>query len=63
MEGYLKDKFCLHQAINSTFIHFITRHMADQTSAGLKGTVEGFEKRVTELTTKVASLTTPARTR
>ena len=32
--------------------------MADQSLAGLKGTVEGFEKRVTELTTKVASLTT-----
>ena len=58
MEGYLKDKFRLHQAINSTFIRFLTRHMADQTSAGLKGMVEGFEKRVTELTTKVASLMT-----
>jgi uncharacterized protein (DUF488 family) len=58
MESYLKDKFCLHQAINSTFIRFLTRHMADQTLAGLKGAVEGFEKRVTELTTKVASLTT-----
>jgi hypothetical protein len=46
MEGYLKDKFRLHQAINSTFIRFLTRHMADQMSAGLKGT------------TKVASLTT-----
>jgi hypothetical protein len=58
MEGYLKDKFRLHQAINSTFIRFLTRHMADQTSAGLKGTVEGFEKKITDLTTKVASLTT-----
>jgi len=37
MEAYLKDKFCLHQAINSTFICFLTRHMADKTSAGLKG--------------------------
>jgi hypothetical protein len=58
MEGYLKDKFRLHQAINSTFIRFLTRHMADQMSAGLKGTVEGFEKKITDLTTKVASLTT-----
>jgi hypothetical protein len=34
MEGYLKDKFCLHQAINinSTFIRFLTRHMAEQVS-------------------------------
>ena len=58
MEGYLKDKFRLHQAIYSTFICFLTWHMADQTWAGLKGTVEGFEKRVTELTMKVASLRT-----
>ena len=58
MEGYLKDKFRLHQAINSTFIRFLTRHMADQTSAGLKGTVEGFEKTVTDLNNKVSTLTT-----
>jgi hypothetical protein len=57
MEGYLKDKFCLHQAINSTFICFLTRHMADQTSAGLKGTVEGLEKKVTDLNNKVSTLT------
>ncbi len=58
MEGYLKDKFHLHQAINSTFICFLTRHMADQTSAGLKGTVEGFEKKVTDLNNKVSTLMT-----
>jgi hypothetical protein len=58
MEGYLKDKFRLHQAINSTFIRFLTRHMADQTLAGLKGTVEGFEKKITDLTSNVASLMT-----
>jgi hypothetical protein len=58
MEGYLWDKFCLHQAINSTFIRFLTRHMADQMSVGLKGTVDGFKKKVTDLTTKVTTLTT-----
>ncbi len=58
MEGYLKDKFRLHQAINSTSIHSLTRHMADQTLAGLKGTVDGFEKKVMDLNTKIASLTT-----
>jgi len=58
MEGYLKDKFRLHQVINCTFICFLTRHMADQTLAGLKGTVDGFEKKDTDLSTKVASLTT-----
>jgi hypothetical protein len=30
MDGYLKEKFCHHQAINSTFIFFLTHHMADQ---------------------------------
>jgi hypothetical protein len=58
MEGYLKDKLCLHQAINSTFICFLTRHMANQTSAGLKGTVEGFENKVMDLNNKVSTLTT-----
>jgi hypothetical protein len=58
MESYLKDKFHLHQAINSMFIRFLTRHMADQMLAGLKGTVEGFEKKVTDLNNKVSTLTT-----
>jgi hypothetical protein len=58
MEGYCWDKFCLYQAINSTFICFLLRHMVSQTSVGLKGTVDGFEKKVTDLTTKVTTLTT-----
>ncbi len=57
MEGYLRDKFCLHQLINSTFICFLTRHMADQTSMGLKGLVDRFEKKVVDLTSKVTALT------
>ncbi len=58
MEGYLRDKFRLHQAINSTFIRFLTRHMADQTLVGLKGSVDGFEKKITDLSSKVTTLTT-----
>jgi hypothetical protein len=58
MEGYLWDKFHLHQAINSMFICFLTEHMADQTLVSLKGMVDGFEKKVTDLTTKVITLTT-----
>ncbi len=58
MEGYLCEKFRLHQAINSMFICFLTWHMADQTLADLKGTVAGFKKKVTDLTTKVTTLTT-----
>ncbi len=58
MEGYLRDKFRLHQAINSTFICFLTQHMADQTSVGLKGLVDGFEKKITDLSSKVTTLTT-----
>lgn len=35
MEQYLKDRFCQHQAINSTYIRFITRNMASQSAISL----------------------------
>jgi hypothetical protein len=53
MEGYLWKKFQCHQAINSTFICFLTRHMADQTSVGLKATVDGLKATVADLKKKV----------
>ncbi len=56
MEGYLRDKFCQHQAINSMFTHFLTHHMADQMSVGLKGTVDGLKSSMTELSRKVKSI-------
>jgi hypothetical protein len=53
MEGYICAKFHHHQAINSTFIHFLTHHMADQTSVGLKGTVDSLKGTISELKKKV----------
>ncbi len=49
MDSYLREKFWRHQAINSTFIRFLTRHMADQTSVGLKTTVDNLKASVAEL--------------
>jgi hypothetical protein len=53
MDGYLREKFCRHQAINSTFIHFLTCHMADQTAVGLKATVDSLKASVADLEKKV----------
>jgi len=58
MDGYLSAKFRLHQAINSTFIRFLTRHMADQTGAGLKGIIDGLKTTVAELEKKVKNIDT-----
>jgi hypothetical protein len=49
MDSYLRKKFWWHQAINSTFIRFLMRHMADQTSVGLKTTVDNLKASVAEL--------------
>jgi hypothetical protein len=49
MAGYCRDKFKYHQAINGTFVHFLTRHMAGESLMGLKAT---FDK----LTAKVKAL-------
>ncbi len=56
MDGYQREKFCCHQAINSTFICFLTRHTADQTSVGLKGTVDSLKGSVAELEKKLRAL-------
>ncbi len=53
MDGYLREKFCRHQAINSTFIRFLTHHMADQTAVGLKATVDSLKASVADLEKKV----------
>jgi hypothetical protein len=40
MNGYLKERFRHHRAINSIFVRFLTRHMADQSALGLKPLVD-----------------------
>ncbi len=48
MAGYLKEKFRHHQALNSTFIQFLTQHMADQLAIGLKPSVDHLKKEVSK---------------
>ncbi len=55
MEGFLKDKFCHHQAISGCFVRFLTRHMADQSTMGLKSTRENLEALVKELKAALAN--------
>jgi hypothetical protein len=49
MAGYLKEKFRHHQVLNSTFVQFLTRHMADQLAIGLKTSVDHLKKEVIKL--------------
>jgi hypothetical protein len=49
MGFYLKEKFCNHRALNSTFVRFLTRHMANQTALGLKTEVEKLRREVGDL--------------
>jgi hypothetical protein len=56
MDGYIWEKFCCHQAINSTLIFYHTQHMADQTLVGLKGTVDSLKGSVAELKKKIKAL-------
>jgi hypothetical protein len=53
MDGYLKEKSRCHQAINSTFIQFSMRHVADQMAVGLKAMVDSLKASVTDLEKKV----------
>jgi hypothetical protein len=49
MESYLREQFRRHPGINSLFICFLTRHMADQTSISLKGSVDTLNTRMKKL--------------
>jgi hypothetical protein len=49
MQGYLRDKFKHHQAIASCFIHFLTHHMDNQSTLGLKTNVDKLEADVQAL--------------
>ena len=50
MTAYRESKFCNHQSIASTFIRFLTRNLADQSSLGLKSNVDKLETEVKKLT-------------
>jgi hypothetical protein len=49
MESYLKERFQRHPGINSSFIRFLTCHMADRTSISLKSSVNALSTRVKKL--------------
>jgi hypothetical protein len=49
MEGYLRDKFKKHPGINSTYMRFLTRNLADQSAIGLKTKLETMSTKVTKV--------------
>ncbi len=49
MAAYRDAKFRDHAAIAGTFIRFLTRNLADQSSLGLGSVVEALEKEVKNL--------------
>ena len=49
MAGYLKVKFKHPQALNSTFVCFLTHHMVDQSATNLKSTVDLMKKEISAL--------------
>ena len=53
MAAYRESKFCNHQSIASTFIRFLTRNLADQSSLGLKSNVDKLETEAKKLTKEI----------
>jgi hypothetical protein len=53
MAAYRESKFRNHQSIASTFIRFLTRNLADQSSLGLKSNVDKLETEVKKLTKEI----------
>lgn len=54
MESYLRDKFRKHPGINSTYMRFLTRNLADQSAIGLKTKIDALAAKITKLETTVA---------
>jgi hypothetical protein len=49
MEGYLREQFWHHPAINSTFMRFLTRAMANQSALSLKVKIDSISKKVASI--------------
>ena len=60
MENYLRDKFRKHPGINSTYMRFLTRNLADQSSIGLKTKMEALMTKLAKVETAVAAASTKA---
>ena len=54
MENYLREKFRKHPGINSTYMRFLTRNLADQSAIGLKAKIETLTAKITKLEATVA---------
>jgi hypothetical protein len=60
MDSYMRDKFRKHPGINSTYMRFLTRNLADQSSIGLKAKLEALSTKVTKVETSVTGASTKA---
>jgi hypothetical protein len=60
MSAYLRDKFRKHPGINSTYMRFLTRNLADQSSIGLKTKLEALAAKVTKVESGLAGAATKA---
>ena len=49
MDGYMRDKFRKHPGINSTYMRFLTRNLADQSAIGLKAKLEAMATKMTKV--------------
>ncbi len=58
MDGYLKHKFSKHPGINSTYMHFLTRNLADQSAIGLKAKLEATSTKLAKLEMGLAAAST-----
>lgn len=60
MENYLREKFRKHPGINSTYMRFLTRNLADQSSIGLKTKLESLATKLTKVEATVGLAGTKA---
>ncbi len=60
MNAYLRDKFRKHPGINTTYMRFLTRNLADQSSIGLKTKLEGLAAKVVKVESGLAGAATKA---
>ncbi len=58
MDSYLREKFRKHPGINSTYMRFLTRNLADQSAIGLKAKLEALATKVTKVETSVTAAST-----
>ncbi len=58
MDSYMQDKFRKHPGINSTYMRFLTRNLADQSAIGLKAKLEAVATKVTKVETSVTAAAT-----